>query len=228
MSRRGSSSGRSGGSSRRTSIRGGSGRPDRPRPDRPDRPRPKPDDDDRRRPWWWKDRRDDHRGGSDNYYYYYSSYDPNYYVIPTNNQGERLVTQLTFAEEVYPNKSSMTRPADPLVTGSFVLTFTRDFSQASYQLMVSPTKGVPNTQVTAAHFHLGQRGENGPIIETLYDGAPQNGLVKSGFVLFSPVELYRLIKQGKIYVNVHGGGNNNVYGNGNVYADGMIRGQISA
>lgn len=86
--------------------------------------------------------------------------------------------------------------------------------------------------ITAAHIHLGRRGENGPIVAFLFGPVPggvdRTGRLSSGTItaadLVGPLEgasfsaLVAAMRQGNTYVNVHT----------RSHPEGEIRGQIGA
>ena len=74
--------------------------------------------------------------------------------------------------------------------------------------------------ITAAHFHCGKRGINGPVVYPFYGGAPRRNVLAKGsfedaqFAAYTPtpdcpveikniVQLRAAIRAGLIYVNVH-------------------------
>lgn len=167
-------------------------------------------------------RRGYYNGGDYDYYYYDNNYP--YFVIPQEEVKRQLTIPLTFAQEVFPYP----RPVDPMLTGSFTLTFNKDLTQATYKLLVSPTQGVPGTKVSKAHIHTGRVGQMGPILETLFNTEnPVDGLVKDGFITTDVTDLYNRIRDGSVYVNVHGTNASKPAGShGNDYTEGMLRGQL--
>lgn len=87
--------------------------------------------------------------------------------------------------------------------------FTLSENELMYDIIVY---GMSSTEVTAAHFHLGEEGEEGASVESIELG---NDLRATGTWNLSSAEREALF-EGSIYVNVHT----------NAYPDGEIRGQI--
>ena len=99
---------------------------------------------------------------------------------------------------------------DTQATGSFTLK-RKGNSELTYTLSVADMDNI-----VAAHLHLGVVGNNGPVIVSLYSGAPGgtvNGVLAEGTItaaslvgLFAGEELADLIaaiEDGDVYVNVH-------------------------
>jgi hypothetical protein len=85
------------------------------------------------------------------------------------------------------------------------------------------------SDATAAHIHMGKKGENGPPLVGLFSGEKKekfSGVLSEGTITEKDLmgdlkgkpleELVKLIQAGDTYVNVHTG----------AYPDGEIRGQI--
>jgi CHRD domain len=112
-----------------------------------------------------------------------------------------FTVQVTGSEEV-----------PPVNSGSAVAKFTwdDDTNLLAYTITVS---GVPQDQVTAAHFHRGAAGLNGPIVYTISD---------KGFAMLGPASLTLTaqdeadLKSGQWYVNLHS----------QEYPSGFARGQM--
>jgi CHRD domain len=100
----------------------------------------------------------------------------------------------------------------PVTSGSAVAKFIwdDDTNLLTYTVTVS---GVPQDQVTAAHFHRGAAGLNGPIVYTVSD---------KGFATLGPASLTLTaqdeadLKSGEWYVNLHS----------QEYPSGFARGQM--
>jgi CHRD domain len=112
-----------------------------------------------------------------------------------------FTVQLTGAEEV-----------PPINSGTAIANFTwdDDTNLLAYTITVS---GAPQDQVTAAHFHRGAVGLNGPIVYTISD---------KGFTTLGPASLTLTpqdeadLKSGEWYVNLHS----------QEYPSGFARGQM--
>jgi CHRD domain len=98
-----------------------------------------------------------------------------------------FTVQVTGAEEV-----------PPVNSGSAVakFKFNDDTNLLEYDITVS---GVPANQVTAAHFHRGAPGVNGPIIYTL----STTGFTNLNFSLTLTPQDEADLKNGQWYVNIH-------------------------
>jgi hypothetical protein len=130
------------------------------------------------------------------------------------DQPQTFTTQMSGGEEVPPVTTSATGTAE----------FNSSPDGISYQLSLSDI-----SDVTAAHIHSGNVGENGPVIVTLYssdtaanqtDGVFAQGLISADDLEGSMQgkEISDLISEmsnGVTYVNVHT----------QAYPDGEIRGQ---
>ncbi|MCM3629355.1 CHRD domain-containing protein [Paenibacillus glycanilyticus] len=116
-------------------------------------------------------------------------------------------------------------PVRTNATGFAVFQLSGSGNQLSFKLVVRNIK-----KVTAAHIHLGQKGENGPVVAFLF-GPSQFGIsVKRGIIrgtltgsdLEGPLsgktigDLIREFERGNAYINVHTVQN----------PDGEIRGQV--
>lgn len=129
----------------------------------------------------------------------------------------RFVAQLSGAEEVPPVMTD--------ASGSAVFALNEQEDRLAFDLVVSDIRNV-----TAAHIHLGRRGENGPIVAFLFGPVPggvtRTGRLASGTItaadLVGPLEgadfgaLVTAMREGRAYVNVHTV----------AHPDGEIRGQI--
>jgi hypothetical protein len=130
------------------------------------------------------------------------------------DQPQTFTTQLSGGEEVPPVTTSATGTAE----------FNLSPDGISYQLSVSDI-----SDVTAAHIHSGNVGQNGPVIVTLYSSdTPANqtgGVFAQGTITADNLEgsmqgkeisdLISEMSNGVTYVNVHT----------QAYPDGEIRGQ---
>lgn len=134
-------------------------------------------------------------------------------------------TQLSGSEEVPPVSTE--------TSGEFSIEFNDDADRAEYSLDV-----FDGEDITAAHLHCAEEGENGPIVVTLYtsssaSGTDVDGLLAEAEIVDSEVEeagedcddpitdvasLEDAIEDGIVYVNVH-----NVE-----HPAGLIRGQLQA
>ncbi len=106
-------------------------------------------------------------------------------------------------------------------TGQTVFKLSKDGSSLSYKLIVA---NIDN--VRAAHIHVGESGNNGPVAVTLYSGlmaGRTSGVLAEGTISSEDVtnytlaELVDIMLAGGAYVNVHSTQN----------PGGEIRGQIS-
>ncbi|MDA8387502.1 MAG: CHRD domain-containing protein [Nitrospiraceae bacterium] len=118
-------------------------------------------------------------------------------------------------------------PVKTMATGRTVFTFFMDHGELGldYKLYVKHIK-----DATAAHIHLGKKGENGPPVAVLFNGPEKkgmfSGLLAHGRVhasdLIGPLkgktlsDLMHRIVHDEAYVNVHTAG----------HPDGEIRGQL--
>jgi hypothetical protein len=130
-------------------------------------------------------------------------------------QGEKFVAKLTGNEEVPPSNSKATGTAEFTVSG-----------KDSIDYKVSATN-IQN--VTEGHIHIGKKGENGPIVFTLFRAnAPVNQLSENETITSSEFvgqlkdkplsDLITVMNNGSAYANIHTQQNPN----------GEIRGQIMA
>ena len=128
-------------------------------------------------------------------------------------QGEKFVAKLTGNEEVPPSNSKATGTAEFTVSG-----------KDSIDYKVSATN-IQN--VTEGHIHIGKKGENGPIVFTLFRAnAPVNQLSENETITSSEfvgqlkdkplADLITVMNNGSAYANIHTQQNPN----------GEIRGQI--
>ena len=129
----------------------------------------------------------------------------------------RFFARLTGREEVPPVST------DAFGSANFV--FNDDFTRLRFRLVVNDLE-----KFTAAHIHLGMRGQNGPVVIFLFGPVTRGISVNTGVVtgtiteddLVGPLQgmsLFELAKQmhaGNTYVNAHT----------ERYPDGEIRGQI--
>jgi CHRD domain len=116
-------------------------------------------------------------------------------------------------------------PVDTNATG--IANFQNNVQTVNYQLSVSDL-----VNVTQAHIHRGEEGENGKIVVTLYNTTmptgPMSGLLSQGNITAANLEgplagqqltdLISIMDNGTAYVNVHT----------KDFPMGEIRGQISA
>ena len=115
-------------------------------------------------------------------------------------------------------------PVDTNATG--VATFQSNVNTLTYQLGVTDL-----TNVTAAHIHRGEEGENGKVVANLYNttaGQQQNGLLSQGTISASDLkgplkghplsDLIDIMDNGTAYVNAHT----------KDFPLGEIRGQVSS
>ena len=130
-------------------------------------------------------------------------------------QGEKFVAKLTGNEEVPPSNSKATGTAEFTASG-----------KDSIDYKVSATN-IQN--VTEGHIHIGKKGENGPIVFTLFRAnAPVNQLSENETITSSEFvgqlkdkplsDLITVMNNGSAYANIHTQQNPN----------GEIRGQIMA
>lgn len=125
--------------------------------------------------------------------------------------------RLTGREEVPPVNT------DAFGSANFV--FNDDFTRLRFRLVVNDLE-----KFTAAHIHLGMRGQNGPVVTFLFGPVTRGISVNTGVVTgiitkadlvgplqgMSLLELARQMKAGNTYVNAHT----------ERYPNGEIRGQI--
>jgi rubrerythrin len=101
-------------------------------------------------------------------------------------------------------------PVDTDASGETTLTLTRDPPELDYRLTVSNIENV-----VAAHIHIGNEGENGPVVAPLFsddNGVSEDGVLATGTIteddLVGPLEgksfseLRSMVEKGA-YVNVH-------------------------
>ena len=133
----------------------------------------------------------------------------------TSAQEQKFMAELSSQEEVPPTDSQATGSAEFTPMGS---------DSVMYNVNATNIEGV-----TVGHIHSGQRGENGPIVVTLfkYDSPMNEVLSESGSITANKLEgpmagkqlsdLATAMGNGSTYVNIHTEQNPN----------GEIRGQIS-
>jgi hypothetical protein len=136
-------------------------------------------------------------------------------------EGQTFSATLSGENEVPPTESNATGVAQ------FQLSDGDDGQEVAYSVNLTGFD-----DITAAHIHSGNEGENGPIVATLSQGEEADGdsveLQFTGNIqtndLAGPLEnseiadLVDLMNNGSAYVNVHT----------ELYPDGAIRGQISS
>lgn len=136
-------------------------------------------------------------------------------------EGQTFSATLSGENEVPPTESNATGVAQ------FQLSDGDDGQEVAYSVNLTGFD-----DITAAHIHSGNEGENGPIVATLSQGEEADGdsveLQFTGNIqtndLAGPLEdseiadLVDLMNNGSAYVNVHT----------EIYPDGAIRGQISS
>jgi hypothetical protein len=136
-------------------------------------------------------------------------------------EGQTFSATLSGENEVPPTESNATGVAQ------FQLSDGDDGQEVAYSVNLTGFD-----DITAAHIHSGNEGENGPIVATLSEGEEADGdsveLQLTGNIqtndLAGPLEdseiadLVDLMNNGSAYVNVHT----------EIYPDGAIRGQISS
>ncbi|WP_141434307.1 CHRD domain-containing protein [Bacillus sp. 03113] len=130
---------------------------------------------------------------------------------------KRFIAKLTGSEEVPPVITN--------ASGSAQFLFNEDFTTLRFKLVVNDLK-----EFTAAHIHLGMRGENGPVVAFLFGPLTQGISFNRGEVtgtitrndLVGPLQgrplivLARQMNRRNTYVNAHT----------EKFPDGEIRGQI--
>ena len=136
-------------------------------------------------------------------------------------EGQSFSATLSAKDEVPLTKSNATGVAQ------FQLSSGDDAQDVAYSVNLTGFD-----DITAAHIHSGNEGENGPIVATLSEGAEADGdsveLELNGDIttndLEGPLEdseiadLVDLMNNGSAYVNVHT----------EIYPDGAIRGQVTS
>ncbi len=113
---------------------------------------------------------------------------------------------------------------ETMAKGDATFTFTKDTKALHYYVTVSDIENV-----TAAHIHLGKKGENGPPVALItnekkpgtFSGTLAEGTITEKELMGSLMgkkvkDLVKEIKEGKAYLNVHT----------DKYPNGEIRGQI--
>lgn len=121
-------------------------------------------------------------------------------------------------------------PVQTNARGTMMVRIPQDEQRLPYILRV---QNVP--QVTAAHLHCAERGQNGPAIVTLYStNQPRNisGVLSEGVITVEDIlsagescepridtmaHLVQAMREGRVYVNVHN----------RAHPDGVIRGQLT-
>lgn len=98
-------------------------------------------------------------------------------------------------------------------SGQAWLQLTPEYNALSYTIQVKDLSG----PIVAAHFHLGAKGTNGPVLETItFQPLPDGVWVAAGvWAPLDPVNLQKLLTSG-VYINVHTEN----------FPDGEIRGQV--
>ena len=143
--------------------------------------------------------------------------------IATNGFINSALGQQTFTAEL--TGGDEVPPVDTEATGTF--NFQNNVQSVNYQLSVTDL-----VNVTAAHIHRGEEGENGKIVATLYNSTmptgPKSGLLSQGNITAANLEgplagqqladLIDIMDNGTAYVNVHT----------KDFPLGEIRGQLSA
>lgn len=137
--------------------------------------------------------------------------EPNF-AAPTEGVSDDFLADLLGANEVPPVAS----PAAGVAT----MSLENDDSELEYLLLVYGLNGA-----VAAHIHLGEAGENGPVVATLYasGGEDVSGTLAQGTITASDLasgtmpELASALRNGFAYVNVHTA----------AYPGGELRGQVS-
>lgn len=119
-------------------------------------------------------------------------------------------------------KEEVAKP-DAKSSGKAEFKLSKDGKELTYKLHVKDV-----VDVSAAHIHVGKKGENGPPIVGLFSGGKKgkfSGVLSEGKVSGNELmgdykgkfdELVKLLRSGDTYVNVHT----------DKYPDGEIRGQI--
>ena len=131
------------------------------------------------------------------------------------DSGRTVTVSLSGEQEVH--------SVDTDASGEATLTLTRDPPELDYRLTVSNIENV-----TAAHIHIGNEGEDGPVVAPLFSsdsGVSEDGVLATGTIteddLVGPLEgktfseLRSMVEKGA-YVNVHT----------EEYPKGELRGQI--
>ena len=125
---------------------------------------------------------------------------------------------------------------DTRATGHVNFKLNKESTELEYKLVVSNIENV-----VAAHIHLAARGQNGPVVVTLYGpanpaGGRKNGVLAEGTITAANltgdlagrtiVDLIAAFDAGNAYVNVHTDDGASGSGRAGDFPDGEVRGQI--
>ena len=125
---------------------------------------------------------------------------------------------------------------DTRATGHVNFKLNKEGTELEYKLVVSNIENV-----VAAHIHLAARGQNGPVVVTLYGpvnpaAGRQNGVLAEGTITAANltgdlagrtiVDLIAAFDAGNAYVNVHTDDGASGSGRAGDFPDGEVRGQI--
>lgn len=135
-----------------------------------------------------------------------------------NNNNNSSIVNLSGNQEV--------QSVDTNASGQAKVTLNEDRTALYYEITTTPASTFTSPQ-TAAHFHLGARGENGPIVRTLNlqpvsatNGQRiyyEKGVWRNTDSEPLTQELVNHLLNGNIYINIHS----------EKYPDGEIRGQLT-
>lgn len=108
--------------------------------------------------------------------------------------------------------------------GYFVLKTDRSSKSLKYNIIFRGLSSELADSPGHAHFHLGERGTNGPVVKTLNEATHKNGIcqIKGVWESNDPEEpltpsLVRQLLKGELYINIHS----------KKYPSGEIRGQVN-
>ncbi len=108
--------------------------------------------------------------------------------------------------------------------GDFILKTSGDSGSIKYKIVFKGLSSELADFPGHAHFHLGKRGTNGPVVKTLNEATHKHGVCKIKGVWKSddPKEpltssLIRQLESGNLYINIHS----------KKYPSGEIRGQVT-
>jgi hypothetical protein len=125
---------------------------------------------------------------------------------------------------VHLNGAQEVPPVDTPVKAEAIFHFSKGFSRVKYELRLERLCEIDIADITAAHLHRALAGANGPVVVDLYPNGPAEvvkGTIRAADLvggLVTIAQLYQLIRDGEIYVNVHS----------TDHPDGLIRGQVFA
>ncbi len=99
-------------------------------------------------------------------------------AISGTADAQSFTARLSGAQEVPPSPPLIPGGVETTASGNIAVTFSRDLSSLEFRLAVNNGVGV-----TAAHFHCGRAGQNGPVVVFLFasdSGIDVGGLLSEG------------------------------------------------